>query len=426
MLKTCTLDGRLTAWEVFYPRGSPERKLQVPARMYLLGLGGYTGQLGARTEHGRLDCSEKVSSSRHGFEDSISKLDNDLSILPINFNLKPKYRHSGRVAAAAWADETPELATVSEFGVVHLWSGKYAKQPKLRLETSMGSLAAEQCIMSPRGGVIAVASVTPDIHLQYGHLGYNRLRRRCKLRHGADGVSALSWLHSDSPGSKQHLSLLSGARDGSVFQFDWTQRQSSPVQTYHIGESVNCLAHTPMAGKVFSAGASDCFVHLFDSNSGERIARFNGYNDYNSTSVACLSFDHNGRSLMAGFNDGNIHVFDLRLLPGGSRRIQDFLLNTITGGSPTPVMNCAFVSNGDGRGDRYIAAAYEDNVVRVYKTLHKPQTQKLKYDYPCVLWKAEAELKKVAFRADGYMCVCYREEKQQFGVIKLQKKEYNK
>jgi len=251
--------------------------------------------------------------------------------------------HFGKVYACAWSQDSEHLVSASQDGKLLIWNTKTGlKKYAISLQSSW-VMATDY---SPSGRFVAsggldnmvsiyevkmeeaVARDTTPIELM-GHEGY---------------VASCTFLDDDS--------ILSTSGDSTIVLWDIERRAVNMKFSDHHAD-VMSASFLGDSKKVFVSGSTDTNVKLWDIRAGQDAVKTFVGHDSDINSVKAFS---NGTSFISGSDDSTCLLWDIRT----ESRLQLYQSDRIL---------CGVTSVDVSLTGKYVFAAYDEGVVRVWDTL---------------------------------------------------------
>lgn len=251
--------------------------------------------------------------------------------------------HFGKVYACAWSQDSEHLVSASQDGKLLIWNTRTGlKKYAISLQSSW-VMATDY---SPSGRFVAsggldnmvsiyevkmdeaVAKDATPIELM-GHEGY---------------VASCTFLDDEN--------ILSTSGDSTINLWDVERRAAHMKFSDHHAD-VMYASLLGDSGKVFVSGSTDTNVKLWDIRSGNNsIKTFSGHD----SDINCVKAFRNGTSFVSGSDDSTCMLWDVRT----DERLQLYHSDRIL---------CGVTSVDVSATGKYVFAAYDEGVVRVWDTL---------------------------------------------------------
>jgi len=262
--------------------------------------------------------------------------------------------HFGKVYACAWSQDSEHLVSASQDGKLLIWNTKTGlKKYAISLQSSW-VMATDY---SPSGRFVASGGLDNMVSIYEVRMDEAVAKDANPVElMGHEGYVASCTFIDD-------MKILSTSGDSTIVLWDIERRS---VMTKFADHHADVMSASLLGDSksVFVSGSTDTNVKLWDIRVGaEAVKNFAGH-DSDINSVKAFS---NGTSIVSGSDDSTCMLWDIRT----DEHLQHYQSERIL---------CGVTSVDVSLTGKYIFAAYDEGVVRVWDTLHGEMLESLPHE----------------------------------------------
>lgn len=221
-------------------------------------------------------------------------------------------KHEGCVNSLHFNQSGNRLASTSDDLRVIIWDWSIS-EPVLIYDSGHRSNVFQVKFL-PMSGDCHIVTCARDGQVRMAELsstGVCKRTRKLAQHHGA--------IHKLALDPESCHTFLSAGEDGVVFQID--VRTNKPEKVLYCKENDHRLAlytiyNNPTKPYEFAIGGRDRYVRVYDkrniqdSNSCRKFCPQHLVSSDSKANVTCLVYNHNGKEILASYNDDDIYTFD--------------------------------------------------------------------------------------------------------------------
>lgn len=263
--------------------------------------------------------------------------------------------HFGKVYACAWAADSKLMVSASQDGKLIVWNVSTGMKNYAISLRSSWVMATD---FSPSGRLVAAGGL--DNMCSIYEVTLNMTEAYARDANPNELVGHEGYVSSCTFLSDENILTTSG--DASAMLFDIASGNCVSKFSEHKADvmTANVMPNNPA---LFITGSCDATVKLWDMRTRNCVKTFAGH----ESDVNSVKFLPNGYSFVTGSDDSTCMLFDIRSDAELNHFYHDRILCGVTS------VDCS------GAG-RFILAAYDEGVVRVWDTLYGNQLQELSTD----------------------------------------------
>jgi len=264
--------------------------------------------------------------------------------------------HFGKVYASAWARDSTYLVSASQDGKLIVWNvttGLKVYAISLRSSWVMATDFSPSGRFVAAGGLDNMGSIYP-VNLESNEV-VARDSNPVELVGHEGYVSSCTFVDDST--------ILTTSGDATVMLWD-VEKQTSKQKFLDHKADVMTASFMGSSRDVFITGSCDASIKVWDVRNGQNCLRSYEYHESDVNSVQSFS---NGTTFVSGSDDSKCMLFDIRT----KQKLNEYHSDRIL---------CGVTSVDSSKSGRYIFAAYDEGVVRVWDTLHASTTQELATD----------------------------------------------
>jgi len=281
--------------------------------------------------------------------------DKDEAAPPLNIKVRRVLRgHFGKVYACAWAQDSEHLVSASQDGKLLIWNTRTGlKKYAISLQSSW-VMATDY---SPSGRLVASGGLDNMVSIYEVKMDEAVAKDVSPVElMGHEGYVASCTFLDDSK-------ILSTSGDSTIVLWDIDRRAVNMKFADHHAD-VMSASMLGDSRSVFVSGSTDTNVKLWDIRVGpEAVKNFAGH-DSDINSVKAFS---NGTSIVSGSDDSTCMLWDIRT----DQHLQLYQSERIL---------CGVTSVDVSATGKYVFAAYDEGIVRVWDTLRGEILESLSHD----------------------------------------------
>jgi len=254
--------------------------------------------------------------------------------------------HFGKVYACAWSQDSEHLVSASQDGKLLIWNTRTGlKKYAISLQSSwvMATDYSPSGRFVASGGLDNMVSIY-EVKMDDGGSGVAKDATPVELMGHEGYVASCTFLDDQQ--------ILSTSGDSTIVLWDIERRAVNMKFADHHAD-VMSASMLGSSRTVFVSGSTDTNVKLWDIRVGpEAVKNFAGH-DSDINSVKAFS---NGTSIVSGSDDSTCMLWDIR----ADQHLQLYQSDRIL---------CGVTSVDVSNTGKYVFAAYDEGVVRVWDTL---------------------------------------------------------